>query len=312
MSTKSKTKFPVILLFGPTGVGKTDLVFSLFKEKFEIINADSMQVYKGMDVGTAKPGKLLQSQIPHHLLDIKTPDCQFNAGDFVSLADRAVKEILSRKNIPVITGGTAFYFRNYMYGLPESPGDTSVEMRKKLQQELHERGLPALYNELQHCDSVRAKQIHSRDRYRILRALEVIRSTGNAFSSFKVHDTIRENLNLLVIGLQRNREELYSRINRRVDSMFQNGLVSEVKRLLSEGYTFEDPGMRGIGYREFSIQKRAGEFTCSGIMALIKQNSRRYAKRQMTFFRKIPGVKWFHPDDIPAVEKTVTEFLQES
>ncbi len=308
LSTKSKIKFPVILLFGPTGVGKTDLIFSLFKDSFEIINADSMQVYRGLDIGSAKPDPSLRTLIPHHLFDIRTPDCQFNAGDFVALADKLVKEIVSRGNIPVISGGTAFYFRNYIFGLPESPGG-NAEVRKDLQKELHQKGLPVLYGELSRIDPVRAGQINPGDSYRIIRALEVVRSTGVSLSSYRVPTEVRPDIQPLVLGLQRDRGELYERINQRVDAMFRDGLVEEVKRLIDEGYSPEDPGMRGIGYKEFFLQSRTGELTRTGVYALIKQNSRRYAKRQMTFFKKIPGVLWFHPDEKKKMKEVVERFL---
>ncbi len=308
LSTRSKIKFPVILLFGPTGVGKTDLIFSLFKDSFEIINADSMQVYQGLDIGSAKPSPSFRSLIPHHLFDIRTPDCQFNAGDFVTLADKHVKETASRGNIPVISGGTAFYFRNYLFGLPESPR-VNAEVRKDLQRDLHQKGLALLYEELKRTDPLRAGQINSRDSYRILRALEVFRSTGISLSSYTVPAAVRSDIQPLVIGLQRDRKELYTRINKRVDIMFRDGLVEEVKHLIAEGYSQADPGMRGIGYKEFFLQRRTGELTRTGVSALIKQNSRRYAKRQMTFFKKMPGVLWFHPDERKKIKEVVERFL---
>jgi len=307
LSTKSEINFPVILLFGPTGVGKTDLIFSLFREKFEIINADSMQVYRGMDIGSAKPDPSFCSLIPHHLIDIKTPDCQFSAGEFVPLANKTIKEIISRGKLPVISGGTAFYFRNYLFGLPESP-HVDISVRNKIQLELSLRGLPSLYEELQKLDPKRAGKINPRDRYRISRALEVYRFTGRPISSYRVSAKMRSDIIPLIIGLQRERSELYSRINTRVDEMFKNGLIEEIKRLISMGYRSIDPGMKGIGYREFFFQNRTGELTRTGVAELIKQNSRRYAKRQITFFTKIPGVRWFHPDDSRKIKKVLEEF----
>ncbi len=262
-----------------------------------------------MDIGSAKPDSSLRSRIPHHLFDILTPDCQFNAGDFVALADETVEKVLSRGNIPVISGGTAFYVRNYIFGLPESPrGD--AEVREELQRELQQRGLPDLYEELERRDPVRAHQIHFRDSYRIVRALEVIRTTGIPFSAGRVSETVRPELMPLILGLQRDRQELYRRIDTRVDDMFRSGLVEEIKFLLQSGYVQEDPGMRGIGYREFFFQGRTGELNRPGVVDLIKRNSRRYAKRQITFFKKIPGVLWFHPDDTDGISSAVNIFLQ--
>ncbi len=309
MSTKSKTKLPVVLLFGPTGVGKTELIFSIFRENFEIINADSMQVYKGMDIGSAKPDPSIRALIPHHLIDIKTPDIQYNAGEFVARADKITAEIISRKKIPVISGGTAFYFRNYLYGLPDIP-DGDINIRKKLQNELLEKGIVRLYEELQFYDPLRAEIIHQNDRYRILRALEVIRSTGKPLTSYTVSTDIRSNISPFIIGLNRDRKELYKRINSRVVKMFKHGLVGEVKRLIENGYKSTDPGMKGIGYGEFFLQSRIGEFTIPDVADLIMRNSRRYAKRQMTFFRKIPDVNWFHPED-KNIELAVKKFIAE-
>ncbi len=283
------------------------MIFSLFREKFEIINADSMQVYRGMDIGSAKPDPSFCSLIPHHLIDIKTPDCQFSAGEFVPLADKTIKEIISRGKLPVISGGTAFYFRNYLFGLPESPR-VEISVRNKIQLELRLRGLPSLYQELQKLDPQRAGEINPRDRYRVSRALEVYRFTGRPISSYRVSVKMRSDITPFIIGLQRERSELYSRINTRVDVMFKNGLVEEVKRLISMGYRSTDPGMKGIGYGEFFLQRRTGEMTLSDVSDMIKQNSRRYAKRQITFFNKIPGVRWFHPEDSRKIRKVLEEF----
>ena len=303
-----ENKYPVILLFGPTGVGKTDLIFKLFTDKFEVINSDSMQVYRGMDIGSAKPSTLVLDQIPHHLIDIMLPSEQFNAGIFVNLADRLIPEILGRGKIPVISGGTAFYFKSFLYGLPELP-EVSSEVRESLQRELEKRGLESMYRELQKIDPVRAGQLEPGDSYRILRALEVFHSSGSTLSSYKVPESLRRGINPLVIGLTRSRNELYERINMRVDLMMHSGLQEEVKRLVEEGYTESDPGMKGIGYSEFFLQARTGEFTIQDVTELIKRNSRRYAKRQLTFFKKLPGVRWFIPED-EKISETVNSFLK--
>lgn len=308
MSTKSPIKHPVILLFGPTGVGKTDLIFKLFKDNYEIINSDSMQVYRGMDIGSAKPSLQEREEIPHHLIDFMLPSEQFNAGMFVKMTDRLIPEIIDRGKIPVISGGTAFYFKSFLYGLPDLP---SVEpaIRESLQSELSRKGLPALYAELKLADPLRAEQVEPGDSYRILRALEVFRVSGKSLSSFSLPDKIRKHISPLVIGLERPRPELYDRINMRVDGMIKRGLIDEVKHLIEAGYTKKDPGMKGIGYGEFFLQAETGEYTTGDVIGLIKRNSRRYAKRQYTFFKKLPMVKWFNPADT-AVLEVVKSFIK--
>jgi tRNA dimethylallyltransferase len=299
----------VILLFGPTGVGKTELIYRLFKNNFEIINADSLQVYRELDIGTAKPSSDLLSIIPHHLIDLRSPSEQFHAGDFVRLADTIVPDIISRGKIPVICGGTAFYFKNYLFGLPEIPEIDSV-YRQDLLIELKTSGLKTLYNELERLDPERAKKIHPNDKYRILRSLEIVRGSGKPQSEFKPAHSFRSGINSLIIGLERGRKELYTRIDQRVDQMFEEGLIDEVRLCFKHGYLDTDPGMQGIGYREFFSMGQSGEYTISDIMNLIKMNSRRYAKRQITFFNSLPEVNWFNPDDVGLIREKITLFME--
>ncbi len=298
----------IILLFGPTAVGKTELISNLFKKNYEIINADSMQVYKALNVGTAKPASELLDRIRHHLIDIRSPKEQFHAGDFVRLADKIAIEITERGNIPVICGGTAFYFKSYLFGLPDVPEiDSSV--REKLQFELKKNGPGYLYSELKKIDPVRSEKLHPNDEYRILRALEVARGSGKLQSDFIPGDILRKGIEPLILGLRRDRPELYNRIDRRVDGMFEAGLFNEIKRCFKTDLLESDPGMRGIGYREFYLMNRTGEFTISDIRDIVKRNSRRYAKRQMTFFKSLPDVKWFHPNDADLIRDEIAGFL---
>jgi tRNA dimethylallyltransferase len=296
---------PVFILFGPTASGKTNILFRLFGKNgpfplmAEIISADSMQVYRGMDIGTAKPSEWEKEQLPHHLIDIRDPGEQFNVGDFVRLAEDLAVEIARRKKIPVISGGTGFYLKNFIHGLPESPpSDPAVRAALKL--ELREKGAAALMAELAQSDPVSAEKIHLNDEYRLLRALEVLRLTGQPLSSYKVPgaETTRRGsrCRFLVTGIFRPREELYRRINERCAAMFSQGLPDEVRKLHDAGYTPRDPGLRAIGYREFFVEEPPGVFRLSqdltGLQSLIAQNSRRYAKRQITFFNSLPEAKW--------------------
>ena len=299
----------IILLFGPTAVGKTELISTLFKENYEIINADSMQVYRTLNIGTAKPSLELQGEIPHHLVDIISPKEQFHAGEFVRLTDKLALDITKRGKIPVICGGTAFYFKNYLFGLPEIP-EIDSSYREELLIELNLKGLDFLYRELEKMDPDRAEKIHPNDKYRILRSLEIIRGSGRNQSDFKPSDSIRKGIRPLVLGLERNRPELYRRVNQRVDEMFKEGFMNEIKQCFADGLTETDPGMQGIGYREFFLMGRRGDFTGSDVKELIKMNSRRYAKRQITFFKSLPGVQWFHPGDVDTIRNEIVCFLQ--
>jgi tRNA dimethylallyltransferase len=293
---------PVVVLFGPTASGKTRILEDLFirgcfPRPPELISADSMQVYRGMDIGTAKPSPRLRSLFPHHLIDIRNPDEPFNAGEFVRLAGEAVRDISARGALPVISGGTGFYLKNFAAGLPGSPPADGA-IRSALKDELRLRGAAALAEELAACDPVSAARIHIHDEYRLLRALEVFRLSGRPLSSYPASgaepEKVRRDYRLLIIGLTRGREDLYCRINERCAAMFREGLPAELSRLRDAGYGPGDPGMRAIGYREFFIEPSPGDFRLSedlpAVEALVAQNSRRYAKRQITYFASIPNV----------------------
>ena len=230
-STTTKNRSPVILLFGPTAVGKTELLSELFENKGEIISADSMQVYRGTDIGSAKPSPELIKRLPHHLLDILDINEQFTTGDFVRMADIAVPGILSRNRVPVISGGTAFYFKNFLYGLPPLP-EVQPEWRNRLNREADKNGLINLYHQLEKADPETAARLPVTDRSRIIRALEVYYGTGKRLSEFPLPNKIRERYCYLVIGLFREKEELNQRINERVSQMFRRGLFNEIKNLL--------------------------------------------------------------------------------
>ena len=276
-----------------------------------MISADSMQVYRGMDIGSAKPPENLLSRLPHHLIDIRNPDEQFHAGDFIALADRAVEQITGAGKIPVLSGGTAFYFKNFIYGLPSTP-PSDPGIRSLLEKERQRRGLQVLYEELQKSDPAAAVRVAPRDGYRIQRALEIIRSTGRPLSSFDAPSVPRDLYEFLVLGLERPREELYRRIDSRVNQMMDQGLEEEVKGLFRKGYSEENPGMQGIGYREFFSARRRGCVNRSLIIGEIQQNSRHYAKRQLTFFRAFAGAEWYHPDRGEALAGRINGFLKDS
>ena len=283
----AKSNFPsvtnkptVVLLFGPTAVGKTACLTELFSGNAEIISADSMQVYRGMDIGTAKPDSRFLSRIPHHLIDIRTPNEPFNAGDFVRETEQLLPEILSRGRLPVICGGTAFYFINFLFGLPQAP-PSDRKTAAEIEAEVLNGGRQRLYEELRLKDPVSAARIPPGDTYRLVRA-----------SSYQTGQIPRSDYRFKIIELTRPRAELYERINRRVGQMFADGLPEEWRRLRADGCTAASPGMRAIGYAEFFLSDNPDE-----VRELIQKNSRRYAKRQITFFQKIPGRRRFHPDE---------------
>lgn len=285
-------------------MGKTDLLLRLFEGRGEVISADSMQVYKGLDIGSAKPDQAYLKKLPHHLIDVREPHEQFTAGDFVSEADRLIPEIQSRGMIPVLSGGTAFYFRNFLYGLPEIPA-IDPSWREELNRELAEKGLAGLYDELKACDPPTADRLNGNDSSRIVRALEVYRATGRPLSSYKISDSVRIPYEVKIIGLERDRSELYERIDRRVDIMFNQGLPEEMRSLLTGGVKASMPAMKGIGYSEFFEMMNRGCMTLEDLKDKIKQDSRRYAKRQITFFKSLKGVKWFSPADLDGIMQEV-------
>lgn len=254
-----------------------------------------MQVYRGMDIGTAKPSSSTLNKIPHHLIDILPPSEQFSVGDFLRASNRTVSEILSRGKIPVVSGGTAYYLRAFAYGLSDAPrADRAI--RLEIIEESRLRGLGDLYRELTGIDPGYAAKLDPSDRVRIVRAIEVYRQTGRPLSSFTLPSAIRSDYRILQVGVELPRQELYDRINLRVSGMIDQGLENEVHRLLREGYGEDDPGMRGIGYREFLAAYGKANPSVLEIAEEIRKNSRRYAKRQLTFFRSFPGVTWIPPD----------------
>ena len=290
MKPMQESKIPVIVIFAPTASGKTALTKELFCAqgshflfKAEIISADSQAVYKGMDIGTAKPDAALCKQIPHHLIDILTPDQQYNVSDFVDAADRLCKEIYERGNIPVVCGGTGFYIRNFLYGVAKTPISDET-LRNKLKQRIANEGNEALYKELQQIDPQSARKIHPNDAYRICRALEVYYLTGKTRTEYAIEPALRPQYDFTFIVLEPPRDILYQRIEERVNQMFEQGLEQEVESLKSAGFNQSTPGMKAIGYQEWFEYSTKEE-----IKNAIIHHTRKYAKKQYTYIRDIPG-----------------------
>ena len=288
MSTKTK----VLVIFAPTASGKTALTRELFSPQgshfilnAEIISADSQAVYKGMDIGTAKPDDALQKEIPHHLINLLTPDQQYNVSDFVKAADQSCLEISDRGHLPVVCGGTGFYIRNFLYGLAPTPV-SDEKLRNELKERIVREGNQKLYDELKQIDPESAEKIHPNDAYRICRALEVYYLCGKPRSSFKAEGQgqLRNKFDFMFMVLEPPRELLYERIRKRVDLMFEAGLEAEVQSLIAQGYTKDSPGMKAIGYSEWFESDDKDE-----IREAIKHHSCKYAKKQYTYIRDIPG-----------------------
>jgi tRNA dimethylallyltransferase len=316
---------PVCIFFGPTASGKTAILEELFAQNHrknavfweaEIVSADSMQVYRGMDIGTAKPSQVLRAALPHHLLDIRNPDEQFTLGAFVHLADACCADIAARGKLPVVSGGTGFYLKHFVQGLPEAP-PSDPQVRKELKEELQVRGKAALMEALAIEDPDSASRIHPNDEYRLLRALEVFRVSGRPLSAFATAGAVPSRsaaYRFFILGLAREREDLYRRIDTRCAQMFHEGLAEEVRRLFDAGYGPEDPGMRAIGYKEFFVEYKPGMFRLStdlsGVETLVARNSRRYAKRQITYCASIPGLTWILASDVRRIREELGRFLR--
>ena len=272
MNIQNQQRPKAVLLFGPTAVGKTALTESLFSEGFEIINADSVQVYRRLDIGSAKPSSMLQRLIPHHLIDIREPWEDYTVGDFVHDADEAILDISSRGRIALVTGGTAYYFRHLLYGAPKTP-KADPGIREHIEREIAAKGKAWAHSYLSSVDPVSAARINENDVYRVSRALEVYLAAGKPLSSFPLSDSERDDVDFIVIGLERDRKELEERIRLRVGMMFDEGLYDEIRGLMREGALPSWPAMEAIGYKEFFAAAESGECCLSTIKEDIIRSS---------------------------------------
>lgn len=301
----------ILIIVGPTAVGKTATSLWLAR-KFsgEIISCDSMQVYREFDIGTDKPSLEERQLVAHHLIDFLEPTEQFSAADFAFRAIELAEEIHRRGNLPIVVGGTGLYHRALTVGLFKGPG-RDPDLRQKLKNEARAFGLEKLYRKLQEVDPEYASKITPRDSIRIIRALEVFYKTGHPLSEhFKKTESPLESRGFLAaqIGLKLERKELYRRIEERVDRMYEKGIVEEVQRLLEKGIPEEATPFKGLGYRQV-LKYIRGEISLDEAIRQTKLETRHYAKRQMTWFRKTPGLTWFEPSDRDGIEKYVRDFL---
>jgi len=300
----------LIIVLGPTAVGKSRVAVDLsLRFGGEVVSGDSIQVYRGFDIGTDKPTVEARRGVPHHLIDIVGPEVQFTAADFVREALSAARGIAARGRLPIVAGGTGLYIKALCDGLFPGPGRDPA-LRAALEAEAREKGLETLFRRLEAVDPEYAHKIRGRDRIRIIRALEVHAATGRPISEhFRATESPVKGRTVVRLGLRLEKDELYRRIDARVDRMFERGLLEEVRGLLARGIPETAPPFRALGYSHV-LRHLKGEIGLLEAAALTKTDTRHYAKRQMTWFRKMAGIVWFSPEDGPALEEHVQNQLQ--
>lgn len=303
---------PLIAVVGPTASGKSGWAMEL-GERFggEIVNTDSMQVYRHFDIGTSKPSPGERERIPHHLIDVADPDEDYFAGRYVSDARNALTGIVARGRLPILCGGTGLYFRSLLFGLAEIP-DVPKSIQSDVEESIARKGAAECHKELAQVDPISAAVIHPNDPARVARALAVYKATGRPLSTFHRATPLRATApDHLSVGIQLERETLYRRINDRVRAMLKAGWLEEVRDLLEMGCFPSLKPMRGIGYRELArFLKEGGDL--EEVTEAIATRTRHYAKRQLTWFRKHPGVHWLDPGDLPGLFRLTENFLEKS
>jgi len=283
----------VIAIIGPTATGKTAVGIRLAEMiGGEIISVDSMAVYKGMDIGTAKPSPTERMMVPFHLIDVVCPDEEFSVAEFKRLADVAITDIVSRGKEPLLVGGTGLYVKALAGGLNVPLAGPDQELRESLRSEAAEFGNKHLLERLRVVDQITAERLHENDLNRIIRALEVHTLTGIPISHFhSTAGTSESAYCIRLFGLTMSREAIYKRIEQRIDEQIASGFVDEVKGLLDKGYSVDLPSMKGLGYKQIAGYF-AGEYDLQTGIDLMKRDTRRFAKRQFTWYRAVPGVHW--------------------
>ncbi|MDH4099652.1 MAG: tRNA (adenosine(37)-N6)-dimethylallyltransferase MiaA [Nitrospirota bacterium] len=290
-----------LVLVGPTASGKSAVALRVAKMMdAEIINADSVQVYRHLDLGTAKPPMEERKQVPHHLIDMVEPSEEFSAARFRTMALKAIDDIISRGKVPIITGGTGLYIRALCRGLFFGPSAKTEVREDLIAVEAQESG--TLYRKLAEVDPEAATKIHPNDLRRVVRALEVFLSSGKKISDLQKEWEGEDTGNFILVGLAWDRKEIYRRINERVDRMLASGFVDEVRSLLDRGVSPDLKPMKSLGYLQI-VEHLQGKYDLERARELIKMETRRYAKRQMTWFRKEPGILWIECRDEMAISE---------
>jgi tRNA dimethylallyltransferase len=298
-----------VIICGATGIGKTGFAIELAKKfKGEIIGADSMQVYRHMDIGTAKPTPKERSMVAHHMVDVVDPGESFDAETYAAMAFQKVLDLTDRDTIPFVVGGTGLYIKSLVFGLFDAdPADPVI--RNRLKEEAELKGSLFLHQKLGNCDPETAAKLHVNDTYRIIRALEIYEVTGIPISEYHRHHRFKSHrLDTLSFCLQMDRDRLYERIDARVDEMIQAGLLDEVKQLLDAGYSSALKSMQSIGYRHM-VEFLTGHMAWEEAVRTLKRDTRRYAKRQMTWFRADPEIIWVASEPSEDIENRISNFL---
>jgi tRNA dimethylallyltransferase len=303
------SKQKLLVIIGPTAVGKTKLSIEMANRYHgEIISGDSMQIYRGMDIGTAKIKPDEMEGVPHHLINIRDPDESFSVAEFQQLVRAKITEIAQKGKLPIIVGGTGLYIQSVIYDYQFSDAAADEEFRLKLEEKAKDIGNDALYQELKELDPESAEQIHPNNVRRVIRALEIYHCTGKTMSEYQKEQTPDLLYQTALVGLTMEREMLYNRINERVDIMMEEGLLEEVKGLFEKGLR-DCQSIQAIGYKEI-YEYLDGRITLDDAVEILKQNSRRYAKRQLTWFRNKMDVQWFNMSDVQNFTKKITEISQ--
>ena len=295
---------PVVVILGPTAVGKSRLALSV-SERFagEIVNADALQVYRGLERGTAKPSPKDRARVPHHLIDILEPRDAFSAGEFARRARTAISEIRRRRHVPVVVGGSGFYLRALLTPLSPIP-EIPLSVRQALRQRLEQEGLDVLRRELSEVDEDTERRLSVGDTQRVLRALEVWVATSRTLSSWKEERSDEDSLEAVKVGLTLPRRLLYDRIAARVEVMLEAGWVDEVANLLASGYSGREPAFQAIGYRQLIDHLRRQTELLEAVGEIVG-STRRYAKRQMTWFRRDSEIRWYDASEVDELTEMV-------
>lgn len=305
-------KTPLVIVTGPTAVGKTEISIGLAKAiNGEIISADSMQVYKKMDIGTAKIKPEEMQAVPHYLIDILEPTEEFNVVKFKEFTLNAIEEIYAKGKIPIIVGGTGFYIQSVLYGIEFEENEEDNTYRKELEEQCRDKGVHYLHEELMKVDPASAACIHPNNVKRVIRALEYYKQTGFKISDHNEEQRQKESpYNFCYFVLNNKREVLYDRINDRVDKMIYEGLLNEVKGLLNNGCTREMVSMQGLGYKEI-ISYLEEECTLEEAIYLLKRDTRHFAKRQLTWFKREKDVIWIDKNEYNNKEDMILDVLMD-
>lgn len=304
----------IIVVAGPTCVGKTEYAVKLAQIlNGEIVSCDSMQIYKYMDIGSAKPSKEELKLAKHHLVDFVDPAEKFSVAEYQKVARKAIKEIINNGKIPIVSGGTGLYLNSLLYDMDFSGADSDMEYRKELEETAKIKGSEYLHDMLKKLSSDKAREIHPNNFKKIIRALEIIKITGEEGRPFSQIKEQNSDFEAIIICLNREREDLYERINKRVDILIKKGLIEEVSKLKDMGLSYDDISMKGIGYKEI-IAYLNNEYDLRTAVESVKKNTRRYAKRQITWFKRYKNARWFDISGLESDEiiRDILSYLKET